>query len=140
MRPPWQFPPQDYRRLAALCKEYDFIQQLWDTLSTDVAKVVDKMAVQFVTLAMELCTQTYDTTRDIKLHAHLVAELADKKCIRNPMSMRLAGALPANTTASDTGAPSHARNRAPTDYYLQCGKKRGMPFSQRTDQPFRRAQ
>ena len=74
-------------------------------------------------MALEICTQTFDMAGEIKLHAHLVLEFDGKKYIRNPMTMRLAGALPAHPRQADTGTSRHSRSKAPMHYYLQCGKK-----------------
>ena len=103
-RAEWDVRAQDYRRLVTSCKEDDYVQGLWNTMVSDLNKLVHKVGVLFFTMALEICTQTFDMAGEIKLHAHLVLEFDGKKYIRNPMSMRLAGALPAHAREGEAGS------------------------------------
>ena len=124
-RPSWM--SKSVSEVSELCKKDDEMRRAWTSIRKDLQLFRLCHFNPKFGAALELCTDTFKTKGQLKLHLHICLKWLDRQHIRDPAAFKIDGVVPVHVKQPprDCLGP-RARNTNPMLYYLEMPKIGGV--------------
>ena len=116
------------------CQNSKRLLEVWQDLQKFVAKIMDKYHFNHYAVAFELCTQTLEQSRTVRVHAHLCCRSFQRVSIESPSVLAWQGTEP-HISRGFSASRQRAVGGNACFYYLQCPKI-GVVYQAANIRPF----